>query len=164
MHYYAQLLNAYQMKGLLIDSNLLLLFFVGACNRARITTFDRTAMFATADFDLLVAIIRRFEKVVTTPNILTEVSNLLGQIRGEARDFYVQFSNGIASLDEQYRSSRSLVSQSFFPKFGLTDTGIIEEARDKYLVLTVDWALCGYLQKAGIDVINFNHIRAVNLF
>ncbi len=48
-----------------------------------------------------------------------------------------------------------------FPKLGLTDSAILHLAKDKYLVLTDDFTLCQFLQKAGIDVLNFNHIRSI---
>ncbi|MCT7981416.1 hypothetical protein NG792_27210, partial [Laspinema sp. C3] len=48
-----------------------------------------------------------------------------------------------------------------FKKFGLTDCGIIEVSRDKYLVLTDDFKLANYLQKIGIDTINFNNLRGL---
>ncbi len=163
MDYYADLLNAYRRKGLLIDSNLLLLLFVGACDRTRINKWKRTKMFTPEDFDLLRGILDRFETFVTTPNILTEVSNLLGQLPGDARNFYSQFSAAIEALEEHFISSRSLTSHGFFPKFGLTDTGIIEETRGKYLVLTVDLPLYAYLKNTGADAINFNDLRTVNL-
>ncbi|MBZ5564176.1 MAG: hypothetical protein LAP13_17355 [Acidobacteriia bacterium] len=159
MDYYDELLSSYQRKGLLVDSNLLLLLVVGACDRNRISKWKRTMMFTPEDFDLLVAVIGRFETVVTTPNILTEVSNFLGQLPGEARNFYAQFSAGIEKLDEHFILSRSLSSLSSFPKLGLTDTGIIEEARGKYLVLTADLPLYAFLVNAGTDAINFNDLR-----
>ena len=72
--------SVYRWEGLLIDSNLLLLLFVGLRDRDRIQKFKRTAQFTIRDFERLAAFIRRFKEVVTTPSILTEVSNLLGQL------------------------------------------------------------------------------------
>ncbi len=46
-----------------------------------------------------------------------------------------------------------------FTKYGLTDCGIVTLAKNKYLVLTDDFKLANYLQKVGIDTINFNNIR-----
>ncbi len=50
-----------------------------------------------------------------------------------------------------------------FPKFGLTDTGIVHSARGRFLVLTDDFRLAGYLQRQGIDVVNFNYLRTAYL-
>ncbi len=49
--------------------------------------------------------------------------------------------------------------QNQFAKFGLTDAAIAEIAAKKYLVLTDDFRLSQSLQAAGIDALNFNHVR-----
>lgn len=56
-------------------------------------------------------------------------------------------------------ASRDVAQMQEFVKFGLTDTGIIHLTKGKYLVLTDDFRLSQYLQSAGVDVVNFNHIR-----
>jgi hypothetical protein len=123
-------------------------------------------MFTESDFDLLERILSQFDLLVTTPNILTEVSNLLGQLPDNLRErYYASFAGGLGALvDEQYIPSKRLVLQSRFPRLGLTDTGIIEQARDRHLVLTTDLPLYNHLCDLGVDVINFNYIRSVNLF
>jgi len=152
--------STYSGKGLLIDSNLLLLFFVGLHDRTRIEKFKRTAQFTIRDFERLAAFIRRFKEVVTTPSILAEVSNLLGQLPDKLRcAFFEHFANGLRNLDEHYTPSRELGDEKAFPKFGLTDTAILHAASGKYLVLTDDFRLAQYLEGLNIDVINFNHLR-----
>lgn len=155
------ILNAYSGRGLLIDTNLLLLFFVGLHDRRSIPQFKRTQQFVPEDFDCLAAMIQRFKQVVTTPNILTEVSNLLGQLTGRSRlVIFRAFSLTLQRLEESFTPSRELAQETCFPRFGLTDAGIVHGAKGKYLVLTDDFPLAGYLQKQGIDAVNFNHLRA----
>lgn len=72
----ASLFTQYRQKGILIDTNILLLYFVGTVNRARISRFNRTEKFTPEDYDTLIEIINFFPKRVTTPNILTEVNSL----------------------------------------------------------------------------------------
>ena len=152
--------TAYRWEGLLIDSNLLLLLFVGLYDRTRIEKFKRTSQFTVEDFELLAAFIRRFKEVVTTPSILTEVSNLLGQLPEELKySFYQSFAYGLKDLHEHYTPSQELGDEKGFPKFGLTDTAILQAARGKFLVLTDDFRLTRYLLSQRIDVINFNHLR-----
>ncbi len=74
------ILERYKQKGILIDTNILLLWFVGTANRARISKFNRTEKFTLEDYDLLLRIILFFNKLVTTPHILTEVNSLINQI------------------------------------------------------------------------------------
>ena len=41
----------------------------------------------------------------------------------------------------------------------MTDTAIGMVAAEKFLVLTVDLPLAGYLNKKGVAAINFNNLR-----
>jgi hypothetical protein len=165
MGYYEQLIGAHREKGILIDSGLLLLLFVGLCDRGRIQTFKRTKMFTESDFDLLQGIVRRFDLLVTTPNILTEVSNLLGQLPDNLHaQYFGTFALSLRErVNEYYIPSGQLALQVHFPRLGLTDIGIIEQARNGNLVLTVDLRLYNHLCDLGIDAINFNHVRESNL-
>jgi hypothetical protein len=162
---YVEAINTYKDKGLLIDTNLLLLLFVGLHSRKGIQRFKRTSQFTPEDFDCLARVVQLFKQVVTTPSVLTEVSNLLGQLPESVRlPVFEVFSVGIHTFQEQFTPSRELAQESCFPKFGLTDAGIVESAKGKFLVLTDDFRLAGYLKRRGIDVINFNHLRMPYLF
>jgi rRNA-processing protein FCF1 len=153
--------SAFRRDGLLIDSNLLLLLFVGLYDRARIEKFKRTSQFTVEDFELLLAFIQRFKLLVTTPSILTEVSNLLGQLPGNLKvSFYEHFAEAIKVLYEHYTPSRELGNDKAFPTFGLTDTAILQAASEKYLVLTDDFRLSQYLEHKHVAVVNFNHLRS----
>jgi rRNA-processing protein FCF1 len=162
--YFSNLIAQYRNKGLLIDSNLLLLYFVGSYDPERIGTFKRTHSrgFTPDDFDLLLRLLTPFGAVVTTPNILTEVSNLSNQLRDDEKDtYYSVFADRAGLLTEQYTESKKICRLEHFRNFGLTDSGIISMAKGNYLVLTDDAPLVGYLQNVGIDVINFNHLRSL---
>lgn len=151
---------SYRNKGLLIDSNLLLLFFVGLHDRTWIRRFRRTAKFSIEDFDTLVGLIEGSKDIVTTPSILTEVSNLLGQLPKNLKiSFFRRFSYGLKNLHEHYAASSELAEEKCFPKFGLTDAAILQAARGKIVVLTDDLPLVQFLQHENIEVVNFNHLR-----
>lgn len=154
------ILERYKQKGILIDTNILLLWFVGTANRARISKFNRTEKFTLEDYDLLLRIILFFNKLVTTPHILTEVNSLINQIGEPERSQCLSIFADIINhrLTESKIESATATKLENFTKFGLTDCGIIVLAKD-YLVLTDDFRLANYLQTVGIDVINFNHIR-----
>ena len=154
------LLARYRSLGILVDTNILLLYVVGLVNRDRIPRFKRTQQFIPEDFDLLTQILRSFQTIVTTPNILTEVNSLANQL-GEperSRCFHL-FSQAIANLQETYETSALLAQSPEFPRIGLTDCSILSAARDRYLVLTDDLQLAAQLQSQNIDTINFNNIR-----
>src|SRR6266446_8971329 len=162
MEYINQLIMIYKPKGLLEDTNLLLLYFIGAYDPERISRFKRTMAFTIDEFLLLAMFLGLFEKIITTPNILTEVSNLSGQLPENLRAFFWEYFAGrMLDLQESYTPSTTISASPHFTKFGLTDSGIVGLVKDKYLVLTDDLKLAAYLQNLDIDVINFNHIRAI---
>ncbi|MEH2282768.1 MAG: PIN domain-containing protein [Nostoc sp.] len=162
----ASLIRRYYQKGILIDTNILLLFLVGSVNQERITKFNRTQQFLPEDYEFLLEFIARFQKLVTTPNILTEVNSLANQLgepeRSQCFAIFAQFVKNVALLDEYYIKSLDAVNTEKFVKFGLTDSGILTLSKGKYLVLTDDFKLASYLQSVEVDVINFNNIRVFN--
>lgn len=148
-------------KGVLIDSNLLLVLLIGICNPALFRRFDRTSAYDGEAFRLLAAFVGQFRKVITTPNILTEVSNLSGGLKGTDLDgLRMVFAVQVKIFDETYVDSRTAVSDRHFKKLGLTDAAIISAALSgKCLVLTADAQLSSVLAARNVDVINFNWIR-----
>jgi hypothetical protein len=89
----AKQLHAFRTRGVLIDSNLLLLLFLGTYDRRQIATNDRLSKYSEDDYDLLIQVLRPFTRIITTPNILTEVSNLsnaIPQKRREAISLHLQ--------------------------------------------------------------------------
>ena len=136
MEQIARLLSKYRNKGALIDSNLLLVYCVGIYDPARIARFKRTAAFTAEDFELLTHFFAFFEKIVTTPNILTEVSSLSNQFSEDIKvTYYPEFAKQIALLDEHYLPSTDISALASFYRLGLTDLGIANLVRDNYLVL-----------------------------
>jgi len=159
-----QLVAKYARKGIVVDTNLLLLLFVGYTNRDRIQRFSRTEKFTPDDYDCLGKFLGAFEKIVVTPNILTEVNSMLNQLSDPDRSKCARlFSQLISKYDEQYVVSQEVAKQESFVRFGLTDCGIVDVAKDKYLVITEDFKLTNHLLSMGVDTINFNHIRMFDL-
>jgi len=161
MNYYRELIKRNLQKGILLDTPPLLLLIVGLYDKEWIKKFKHTNnQFSERDYYILEGLVSRFDKIVTTPNILTEACSLLGQAPERIKvDFLTVLTMLSKRFMERYRSSKKICKQKYFTKFGLTDSLIIEDAKDKYLVVTTDFALAGYLQKLGTDVINFNYIR-----
>lgn len=156
------LLRKYFSKGILVDTNILLLLFVGELNRKRIAKFKRTEQFTPQDYDLLIDLLQSFILIATTPTILTEVNSLLNQLgEPERSDCYKIFADGVAALlQETYVPSQKISSSDWsFLKYGLTDCSIAELTQNKYLVLTDDFKLVYYLNSRGVDAVNFNNLR-----
>lgn len=156
------LLSRHRGGSILIDTNILLLLFVGAFDRRLISTFKRTAAFVPEDFDLLLRLIGQIPTVVTTPHVLAEVNSLSGQL-GEPRRtaYFAHFASRIGVLEERYVASASAAALAAFPRIGLTDGGILSLAGRELLVLTDDFRFSNFLAAANADYINFNHIRSI---
>ncbi|GAA4399493.1 PIN domain-containing protein [Nibrella viscosa] len=150
-----------QMAGVLIDANLLVLYAVGLYDRKRIEQYKRTRNYAPADFDLLIRFISFFPKAVTTPNILSEASNLLEGTTYQCGPLLSYFPQQIQVLEEVYLPSYQtmVTNQPVFTKFGLSDTVSYELAKRQYLVLTDDLDFCYYLQGNNLPALNFNNLR-----
>ncbi len=157
------LLAKYRTQGILLDTNLLLVFCIGTINPQYIPQFKRTRAYLAEDFIILSQLMKCFTIWTTTPNILTEVSNLANSLHGEyALKFYQTFAKLVPIFSEEYQESKQLVTRLELLKFGLTDAGIIQLVKDRFLVVTDDFPLSQYLQAQGIDILNFNHIRSIN--
>ena len=144
-----------------MDTNLLLLFLIGGYDRSLVERFPRTAnRFVSADFDTLASLLGGFERIVTTPHILTETSNFVGQLSGRVKaGCFARLAHNIPAMREAYIAGEDLVRHEPFVKLGITDASIIEVASEPYLVLTDDFRLYNFLATRGIDVLNFNNIR-----
>lgn len=156
----ATLLEAYAGKGVLLDSNLLLLLVVGTYDRSQVGKFKRLIMFVPEDFDILRAVVSRFRNVYVTPNTVTEVSNLAGSFSGDARKHcFRSFAATILASEELIVPSADAAQHFAFEKLGITDAAIFSVAGNPPLVLTTDFPLSQSLAASGLPVINFNHLR-----
>jgi hypothetical protein len=146
--------------GLVLDSNLLLLLIVGLVDSHFIANFKRTRMFAQEDFNLLIHIMRRFEKCSITPHVLTEVSNFIGQIKEPYLDkCRAQLAQFINSSKEHYSPAKDLLAMKEYFRFGVSDASLSELAHRRFLILTVDAALAYHLGIQSLPVVNFSHMR-----
>ncbi len=155
-----RLIQKHRKTGVLVDTNILLLYFLGRFSPREIPRFKRTQQFTVEDYGTLFLMLKNFEKLLTTPNVLTEVSSFSGQLADPLRTLYFKrFASEIGLLEERYVESRRVAELPEFVGLGLTDTGILSLSEGAHLVLTDDFPLSQRLQGMGTDVINFNHVR-----
>jgi hypothetical protein len=148
-------------RALLVDTNLLLVLIVGTTDRAEVGRFKRTNAYTVDDYDLLLECINEFQSLVVTPNILTEVSNLVGQTDdARRRRFLGALATLAVEVPEHYVESKTLVSDGRFLRLGLADVSVLQVAQEDVTVLTADLQLYLALVSAGIEAINFNHLRS----
>lgn len=157
----AELLQKYKRKGVLFDTNLLLLLAIGMYSTHRIGTFDRTQKYTIEDYGLILRIAKFFDRRVTTPNILTEVDNLARQL--DTREYHAihrVLFDLITTSFEVYLKSSEATQMAVYPAVGLTDCVTMGVSGD-VLVITDDFELFGRLSGLGRDCININHIRGL---
>jgi len=151
--------------GLLVDTNLLVLFAVGAVNRNRIETFKRTSKYTKADYDLLLRVLGKFKPLYTVAHVLAEVSNLTdlpGAERALARRV---LKDTISLLDEAEISGKQASEDRLYQGLGLVDAAIGAVARaNNCAVLTDDLELYVRLSADNVNVLNFTHLRAEALW
>jgi rRNA-processing protein FCF1 len=163
LNFLYSLIEKYSHNGILLDTNILLLYYVGQYNPDLIEKYKRTCMFIIKDYYLLEKLIQNFHRIISTPNILTELNSFCNQLDDKNKQGFLQnFKLKIDTIHEKYIPSKEIAEKEIFIRFGLTDTGIVDTIKDKYLLLTDDFRLAQYLTKNKVDVINFNHIRPLN--
>lgn len=155
--YLSTLVNKYKKEGVFVDSEILLLFIVGSKNPNLIRNFRRTAKFDENDFILVSEFIENFDYKITSPHILTEVSDLLG----ENNDFHIILETYINLSEEKYLTSSQIAKSKSFLRFGLADSAIIEISTNSHLIFTADNRFYGYLTSMGIDAVNFDSLKSL---
>jgi hypothetical protein len=156
----ARLIEKHRAGGLLIDANLLLLLFVGRTNPDRIATFNRTInAYDVSAYELLEKTVSMIRRTLTTPHVLTEVSNLAKLTGSELETIRREMRESIEVMEELHEPSQVVVRDVVFSRLGLTDAAISTVCTD-VLVLTDDHDLWDSLTRRGLDAINFTHLRA----
>ena len=146
--------------GLLIDTNLLVLFTVGTVNRNRIETFKRTRQYTKTDYDLLLQVLQQFKPLYTVAHVLAEVSNLTDLPGSERLQARRVLKETLSVLDEAEMPSIRAAEDRVYEDLGLADAAIAALARDQNCaVLTDDLDLYLLLSRDNMNVLNFTHLR-----
>ena len=140
-----------------IDANLLVLLVVGSVDRDQVEKHRRTRRFTSADFDLLLNIIKPLT-VFVTPNILTEASNLL-ESKNDQR-YLNMLKDVVQNSEEIVVSSATAVQSRSFSRLGLTDAVLLDVVSKKRPLLTVDHDLfISALKKEDGSAFNFTYYQ-----
>lgn len=158
--YAGTLIEKYKNRGILLDANLCLLFLIGQIDPSRIGHERGVKEFAGEDYRLLREILECFRILYTTPNVVTEVSNLLrAGGRERMRGATEALRRWVILTKEEYVEGRNIVGDPCFMKFGITDAGLKIVLSRGILLVTTDWPLAGYVEALKFDVLNFNNLR-----
>jgi hypothetical protein len=155
-------ISRYYNKGLIIDTNLLLLLVVGLYDRNFINKFKRVSAYNIEDFETLRKFTSKFKIIIITPHILAELSNLSFNIEGKRlKKYFYFFSNILYPYKEVYLHKNILLNLELAGKIGITDCGIIETAkRHKCLAITDDLNVYLHMCYLNLPAVNFNHLKS----
>lgn len=155
-------------KRVLLDSNLLLVFLTGSFDEQLFGRFKRVSAYSIEDYRLLIRVLGYFRVLITTPHILTEVSNLANSLPERIKpDWHRSFGALLAAQDrfpnflERWIPALQLAITPEFSAFGLTDAGVSALSAEA-LVVTEDYRLSGALRQRGLSVLNFEDLRKLS--
>lgn len=144
----------------LLDAQLLVLLVVGGTSRRYIARHKRLDHYTAADFDALIGLVHPLDRLVVTPNVLSEASNLLRHIREPARtEIFGVFREFIQSTSETYVPSGAAATHPAFLRLGLADVVCLSAEVADVGLLTADNELYLAALRGGRDVLNFWHLR-----
>jgi hypothetical protein len=155
------LIDKYKTKGILIDANLALLYLVGSFDLRLVGDgkFNKLSNYKTEDYHLLHRLKRVFKKAVTTPHVLTEVSNLTNDLPEKTKaECLKKFYETFIEIDELTVPSMEAAQRPEFHFLGLTDSALALVS-DRYLIVTDDARLVKKMNESGLEALNFNHLR-----
>lgn len=164
--YWQDLAKKYRNSGILVDTNLLLLLMLGSVDESCIGK-KRTERYSVEQFHFLSDYLKDFKHLITTPHILTEVSNLGGSaLTGKWREafFILLGMPGLFYLEatEDFVVEQNLARLNVEPfnlvRLGLTDAVIAKLCEKEILLISDDYDLVGLVTGLGGEAINFTHL------
>ncbi len=146
-------------SGFFIDTNLLVLFVAGTVDEGLIGKHRCLRKFTVEQYQALRDLVGRVEKVMVTPNTLTEASNLLRQHGEPERSRLAEALRDLIERGEEIVVASAVASRNqSFTRLGLADAVLLEAVTPETPLVTVDLDL--YLAASRLaprTAFNFNH-------
>ncbi|MCL2064122.1 MAG: hypothetical protein FWG98_07080 [Candidatus Cloacimonetes bacterium] len=153
------------MRDVIIDTNIFILYLVGQINKNRIKDYSRDQSYSEEDYFYLLNLLSKYDRLITSPNILTEVDNILNRISGEDKNKYLSIVKKTYQQTIEKFMETNLVSQNwYFDILGLTDSVIIMMAKKSDLLISGDSKLCDYAKALGINIFDFKEYQNKQIF
>lgn len=160
MYQIDKLITQMQVNGVLLDANLLVLLVVGLADPSKISTHKKLKSAYDMDsYKLLFYIISSCKKIYVSSHVLAETNGLMTKgLTGELEiKVFLALKHVIKleSFRELHCPSTTIVAHEKYIKYGLTDIGLLHLLTNKVVLLTDDFAFSGYVEKIGLDTLNF---------
>ena len=128
-------------------------------DQSLLRNFKRVAQFTAQDVVTLTDLAQSFQSLVTTPHVLTEVSNFIDHAPEYRReDLKTALAGFIKLTPERYRPSVELAKLDEFRWLGLADCGLIGLQQEVFII-TTDSHLASCIHAQGGRAINFFQLR-----
>lgn len=153
------------MKGI-IDANLLLVLVVGLNDPRLLGRKKNVTEYCEEDFEVLCSVLDGFDRLLVTPNIVTECSNLIcgrdghGANSAEADILVKLLDEGfVYRLDERYVESIVAANRKEYRYLGVGDCSLLHLVDARHAVVTAVGALARAAQAVNYASVNFNYAR-----
>jgi len=158
------LLRSFEPRGILLDTNLLVVYVVALTDPRRVGVVKRTENFESSDGRFLLMLLPRYAKRYTTPAILAEASNLLEPFfKSLPREALAWLRSAIREelsvTEEIYVPAREIAADEALLRYGFTDLAVAALAGQRMVVLTADAPLSSLLDARQLPCVNYNQIR-----
>lgn len=137
----------------LIDTNALVILLLGIIDTKLIGKHKRASIYEINDYKNLLNFIGDYSNLLVLPNVWTEVDNLLNDFSGNYKYKYLAtIKEIIQNTSEKYFESSKIILSYNFDVVGLTDSILIEIAKDCKCIITSDSKLSDLAIANGIVV------------
>ncbi|MCK5833180.1 hypothetical protein KAH81_05855 [bacterium] len=165
MEYWENIVAKCTRKGILLNTELLLLLCVGIYKRQLVESSKITNKYSVNDFNIVANIAAKFSPLYVSPQVLAEFSNYSDRLGSKVmREFYSSIEKILKGQFEVHIPKDVMIDENYLPVLGFTDVSMMKICEEKGCVLfTADLQLESIYSKR-IDVVNFNHIRSAEWF
>jgi hypothetical protein len=148
--------------SILIDTNLAILLCVGISGTRNIEKHKRLAGYDEQDFQLLTELLGDDPKLVFSPYVLGETSNLVRQVANPLKSQLAKdLREMVLRADEIQVPCSKIVDDNRYLDLGVTDAALLTilSAHPKLVLLTEDANLYIAASQRGYLAFNFSHVR-----
>ncbi len=166
MGYWENIIAKCKRKGILLDTELLLLLCVGIYRPQLVENSRITTNYSIEDFRIVAGIAAQYSPLYVSPQVLAEFSNHADRLGSKVmRKFYSSIEKILKVQFEVHIPKDVMVDENYLPALGFTDVSMMKICEENDCVLfTADLQLASICTSKKIDVVNFNHIRDAKWF
>lgn len=142
-------------KYIVLDTNVFVLYILGQLGLSLIEQHPRISEFTEEDYHFVKDAIDECNTIVTAPNIITEVDNLINRTFHTYQHKYHLYLQNILNVSiEKLYYSQEVMSYPYFEQLGFTDAILLRMAKNSTYLISADSQLCDYALSLGIHTID----------